>query len=88
MATKSTKEKIITLIPVDGPSQVLKDDQLDTMQGAVGGYVEVIRMGKGAVVLVNEEGLIHNLPFNPTGSRIVGQPVVGPVVVIQGNTNW
>lgn len=51
-------------------------------QSLVGGYVEVVRLDKSKVALVNEEGLLIGLPPNPTASALLGIPVVGTVVVV------
>lgn len=81
--------KTITLIPVAGQKVTLSKDDLSTMQAAVGGLVEVIRhIPAGGVLLVNEEGLMTGLPYNPEASRLAGQPVVGPAVHIKGGRSW
>ena len=37
---------------------------LKNLQTIVGGYVEMVRIASGIVILCNEEGMIQNLPFN------------------------
>ena len=37
---------------------------LEEMQKCVGGYIELIYLNDGMVLVVNEEGLILNLPYN------------------------
>lgn len=39
-------------------------DRLENLQKHVGGYIEVVPLTPGVVVICNEEGLINNLPFN------------------------
>lgn len=34
-------------------------------------------------MLVNEEGLLYNLPWNEHASIIAGQHIVGPAILIQ-----
>ena len=52
-------------------------------QTAVGGYVEVVRID-GRELLVNEEGLLRNLPVNREASALAGQHIVGDVVILEG----
>lgn len=56
---------------------------LDDMQQAVGGLLEMTG-GNGWFAYVNEEGLIHKLPHNPTASHILGQHIVGNVILFGG----
>ncbi len=51
-------------------------------QSLVGGYVEVVRLDKSKVALVNEDGLALGLAPNPAASALLGIPVVGTVVVV------
>jgi hypothetical protein len=53
---------------------------LESLQKGVGGYIEIIYT-KISVIIVNEEGLIHELPFNELGTNFAGQPIVGNVIV-------
>lgn len=41
----------------------IKND-LETLQGLVGGYIEAVNMGQGVCLIVNEEGKLNNLPEN------------------------
>lgn len=60
---------------------------LKEAQEAVGGFVEVLPVQDGQL-LVNEEGLILSLPSNPTASEIAGQPIVGNALLLKGNARW
>lgn len=57
------------VIPPDAPPHLIEvdNDDLATYQTVVGGYLEAIT-GKIATVYFNEEGLILNLPVNPSAS--------------------
>jgi hypothetical protein len=59
------------------------DFSLEEAQGVVGGYVEVVRIpqDRTKIMLVNEEGLIHSLPYNKIATMIAGQHIVGDVLV-------
>lgn len=54
----------------------IKND-LATLQGLVGGYIECVTVGKGIILVVNEEGKLDGLPVNfPLGNDfIVGTAV-------------
>ena len=51
-------------------------------QSLVGGYVEVVRLDRTKVALVNEDGFALGLPPNPAASALLGIPVVGTVVLV------
>lgn len=58
---------------------------------AVGGYIEIVHpMGlkEPYCMVVNEEGLLQNLPLNPIGSfwygtQFHGHPIVGDIVLMK-----
>ena len=46
---------------------------LEEMQEAVGGYIEVVRLAfDRLVMIVNEEGKLRGLPYNPAATAIMG----------------
>lgn len=51
------------------------------LQEIVGGYVEVVRLGK-VDMAVNEEGRLIGLPFNQTATHAAQQVIVGNAVLI------
>ena len=51
---------------------------LEEMQKCVGGYVEFIYLEDDLVLVVNEEGLINNLPHNEIATKILS---------LEGETN-
>lgn len=54
-------------------------DTLKDLQVAVGGYIEIVYLphDNDMILVVNEEGLIHNLPFNAKASDIAQRPILG-----------
>ena len=56
-------------------------NSLKAMQDAVEGYIEPVYTSQW-VVLVNEEGLLKNLPINIEASNICEQPIVGDALVM------
>ena len=62
--------------------EVLPDvdiSSLKKMQKLVQGYIEFIYI-KDKILIVNEEGLLDQLPPNIEASRIYGKPLVGDVI--------
>ncbi len=70
----------------------LKLEDVQAMVG--GGLIELVypRNGTPAMMgidddaqyVVNEEGLLKGFKVNPIGSEIVGQPIVGNLVILTG----
>jgi hypothetical protein len=59
-----------------------KSFDLQELQGYVGGYIELVRLSDGKVMVVNEEGKLHGLPVNQMASAIyLRDSIVGDVVV-------
>ena len=55
------------------------ENDLETMQGLVGGYIEVVSTGEGILLICNEEGKLNGLPVNfPIG----GDVIVGTAVFV------
>jgi hypothetical protein len=78
-------KKVADIVNVDGtierlPTTVAKM-KLGRIQEILGGYVEHA-MGIGRTELwCNEEGLLHNLPYNSIASQRTGHHVVGNAIV-------
>ena len=71
-----------TIIKSDGTHiENYNHSGLKAKQDAVGGYIEPVYTQKW-VVLVNEEGLLKNLPPNIEVSQMVGTPIVGDALVL------
>jgi len=85
--TKASEFKIIT--------DQKDEPDLETAQKFVGGYVEGITFPNGDYLIVNEEGKLMDLPFNPEATTLLratfsadslyGEPdfVVGPAILIK-----
>lgn len=61
---------------------------LEALQKLVDGYIEPVRINKDNFAIVNEEGLIHRLPYNCTlltvrnGKKEWCADLVGNIVVV------
>lgn len=53
---------------------------LKKMQDLVQGYIEIVYMKNGRLLIVNEEGLLMNLPPNKQASDIYGHRIVGDAI--------
>jgi hypothetical protein len=69
------------VISPDGNVENLTDTKLKTLQEAVGGYIEIIDIGNGEVLIVNEEGNMLGLPPNHVATKMLGKSIVGNVVL-------
>ena len=45
--------------------------ELEEMQKIVGGYIEIVRLNDGRIIIVNEDGLSLNLPVNIEATNIL-----------------
>jgi len=60
------------------------DYKLEELQGYVGGLIEIVPLTDGEIMVVNEEGLINDLPINPVATAIY-QNATGDDGYIFGN---
>ena len=83
----------VTTITEYEKREVDKCPSLSELQELVDGLIELVRVnfeGKEVDMIINEEGLIHNLPFNATASRLMRDSydgygyIVGPAIVFEG----
>jgi len=58
------------------------DNSLGSFQGVVDGYIEGV-FGNVAMMYVNEEGLLKQLPFNPLAT-LFAQQILGAGVYLHG----
>lgn len=71
---------MIQVYNLDGSVQTREVMSFSEAQEVVGGYVEVVRIPLGGVLLVNEEGRLREMAPNVAASRRFGILLVGPVV--------
>ncbi len=79
------KHKCPPLPTITYPKQKLS---LEELQKLVGGFIELIYFSDGTQKMyINEEGKNLNLPLNPQASELVGQRIVGNVVVVDSHND-
>lgn len=80
-----------TIIKTDGAQIEVQpkngtDFQLEELNEIVGGFIEIVYLRNGLIMVVNEEGKLNNLPLNEVATRVCllnGYPdtIVGNVLV-------
>lgn len=59
------------------------DFSLPELQAVVGGFIEVVHLADGRLMVVNEEGKLNGLPFNKKASELYPDVIVGDVLVCE-----
>lgn len=75
-----TDGTIQDVAPADG-----KAFSLEEMQRIVGGYIEIIPSNDGRLIVLNEEGKLHNLPGNPAATVFFARGVIADDDYIVGD---
>ena len=91
---KPAKQHTAYLVHTDGRKEEVKpkngtDFSLEELQGFVGGYIQILHMGRGDLMVVDEEGKLKNLPHNRdatalayfNGKLFKGDYIVGTVLI-------
>lgn len=75
-----TTGEIIEISPKNGT-----DFKYDELHSVVDGYIEIIHLPNREIMIVNEEGCLIGLDYNPIASYLAGQSIVGDVLVCKDN---
>ena len=70
----------IHVYKTNGDVEELPDGKLSTLQKAVDGYIEFVRLQSGGALVVNEDGIAKRLPINPIIATAFGIRLLGNVV--------
>ena len=68
-----------------------KDFQLDELQSFVGGYIQIVPLKNGQLMVINEEGKINALAINLQATGVFGDTygdcdiIVGDVLICEEN---
>ena len=77
------------LILVDGEQKevtpVGDTFSLQELQQYVKGLIEIVPIDAKRMAVVNEEGLLMQLPMNPVASQVAGRLLLGPVLVLSSD---
>jgi len=77
------------IIRTDGTEEALPIVTLESLQQAVGGFIEMVGLADGRQLVVNEEGKLKGLPINEKACALtpahaaVGDLIVGDVVLAE-----
>lgn len=72
------KIKVLIKRPGEPPRSVWISDTLENLQRTVGGYIEIVTLQRGLVVICDEEGRLKGKPYNCT---VGGVSFVGDIVI-------
>lgn len=72
------KIKVLIKQPGRAPYSTAINDTLENLQRTVGGYIEIVTLQRGLVVICDEEGRLKGKPYNCT---INGVSFVGDIVI-------
>lgn len=83
------KIKVLIKRPGEPPRSVWISDTLENLQRTVGGYIEIVTLQRGLVVICDEEGRLKGKPHNCTvegvdrvgGIIVTGVEFVGDIIV-------
>lgn len=81
---------MVKIIKTNGEIIDLEDKelQLEQMQKVVGGYIEIVRLKNGWLVVCNEEGKLIGLEENPVATLVCNingfnDTIVGDVIICE-----
>lgn len=69
--------KVVRCIPYQPREVLVINDDLETLQGLVGGYIETFYFSDGLVAIVDEEGMLKDLPVQPFRNM----PLLGTIIL-------
>ena len=75
-------DELISVIikePGKKPKRKTIKNTLEALQKVVGGHIETVTLAENIVLVVNEEGLIHHLPYNCT---FMHHSIYGPMMLV------
>jgi|TARA_R110001583_G_scaffold16234_5_gene66150 hypothetical protein len=78
------------VIRANGEEESVNPDEggefsLKELQGYVSGYIELVHLISGKILVVDEDGLSKGLKPNMRASVLARQPIVGDCILINGN---
>jgi len=72
-----------TMLPVEISGKTI-EQQNKSIYGFLGGYFDIVRLSDDATMLVDDEGLLKELPQNPMAMMIADHPMLVGVALVVG----
>ena len=79
---KENKIRVLKVEPNKHPEEFMLENELEAMQEAVGGYIDIVSLEGGVCILLNDEGKLIGLEGN---RRICNDIIVGNFYVCGSN---
>lgn len=69
--------KVVRCVPEQPREVLVINDELETLQSLVGGYIETLYFSDGLVAIVDEEGMLKDLPIQ----FFRNMPLLGTIIL-------
>ena len=69
---KENKIRVLKVEPNKHPEEFMLENELEAMQEAVGGYIDIVSLEGGVCILLNDEGKLIGLD----GNRRIGNDII------------
>lgn len=69
---KENKIRVLKVEPSKHPEEFMLENELEAMQEAVGGYIDIVSLEGGICILLNDEGKLIGLE----GNRRIGNDII------------
>lgn len=69
---KENRIRVLKVEPNKHPEEVMLENELEAMQEAVGGYIDIVSLEGGICILLNDEGKLIGLE----GNRRIGNDII------------
>lgn len=69
---KENKIRVLKVEPNKHPDESMLENELEAMQEAVGGYIDIVSLEGGVCILLNDEGKLIGLE----GNRRIGNDII------------
>lgn len=69
---KENKIRVLKVEPNKHPEEFMLENELEAMQEAVGGYIDIVSLEGGVCILLNDEGKLIGLD----GNRRIGDDII------------